>query len=104
MNIKRTAITRCRRDAFTLVEVLATLALAAIVIPVAMEGISLATATAGEARRMMEAASLAELKLAELRLDDTLQNGTLDGDFGDDWQEYRWTAEVSDWDGNSACG
>jgi len=50
---------------------------------------------------MMEGASLAELKLAELRLDDTLHNGTLDGDFGDDWPEYRWAAEISDSDADS---
>ena len=40
-----------QRRAFTLVEVLAALAFTAIVLPVAMKGISLATTAASEARR-----------------------------------------------------
>ena len=90
---------RRRRGAFTLVEVLATLALAAIILPVAMRGISLATAAAGDARRQMEAASLAEATLAELLVTDAWQGTELSGDCGPDWPEYRWTAEVEDWEG-----
>ena len=49
-----------RQRAFTLVEVLATLVLVAIILPVAMKGISLAAATAGDAKRKMEAAALVQ--------------------------------------------
>ena len=85
---------RKRRAAFTLVEVLAALMLAAIVLPIAMRGISLATSAAGTARRQMEAASLAEAKLAELIATGEWQGSNLSGDCGDAWPEYRWSAEV----------
>ena len=89
------------RAAFTLVEVVATLTLAAVILPVAMRGISLATAAAGQARRQMEAASLAEAKLAELRASGQWQGADRTGDCGPDWPDYRWTAEVSEWEGTS---
>jgi len=89
----------CRQQrAFTLVEVLVTLALMAIILPVAMKGISLATTTAGLAKQRMEAASLAETKLAEILVTGAWQNGNLSGDFGPDWPQYRWVAEVRDWE------
>ncbi len=90
---------RHRRRAFTLIEVLAALALVAIILPVAMKGISLATTTAGLAKQRMEAASLAERKLAELLATGEWQNGDLVGDFYPDWPDYRWSAEVRDWEG-----
>ncbi|MFH0965931.1 MAG: type II secretion system protein [Planctomycetota bacterium] len=88
-----------RRTAFTLVEVLATLTLAAIILPVAMRGIALATSASGQAKRQMEAASLAEEKLAELVATGGWQGTDLSGDFGEDWPGYRWRADVSDWNG-----
>ena len=87
------------RRAFTLVEVLASLALVAIILPVVMKGISLATMMAGTAKHRVEAASLAEAKLAELLATDGWQNGNLAGDFGSDRPDYRWTAEAQDWEG-----
>ena len=87
------------RSGFTLVEVLATLTLLAIILPVAMRGISLATAAAGNARRDMEAASLAEATLNELLATGAWQGSELSGDYGQDWPEYRWTAEVENWEG-----
>ena len=87
--------------AFTLVEVLATLTLMAIIMPVAMRGISLATATAGQARRQVEAVSLAESKLAELQATGEWQGGSLSGDCGTDWPDYQWACEVNDWEGTT---
>ena len=55
---------------FTLIEVLAAMAIIALVLPVAMRAISLATRLGGEARRRSEAAELARLKL-----DDLISNG-----------------------------
>lgn len=87
-----------RRSAgFTLVEILATLALVAIVLPVAMSGISLALRVADESRRQTEAATLARNKLAEIVAYNLWQTTTLSGDFGPDMPEYRWAATVSDW-------
>lgn len=90
---------RRRQRAFTLVEVLAALTLVAIILPAAMKGISLATATAGLAKREMVAVSLAETKLAELLATGEWQNGNVFGDFGAEWPDYRWTVEVTDWEG-----
>jgi len=87
--------------AFTLVETLATLALVAIILPVAMRGISLATAAASQAKRQTEAASLAEAKLNELLTTNAWQSSELSGDFGQDWPGYRWTAAVQSWLGTT---
>jgi len=89
---------RGRQRAFTLVEVLAALTLVAIILPAAMKGISLATATAALAKQKLTAASLAETKLAELLASGEWQNGDLAGDFGEEWPNYHWTAEATDWE------
>lgn len=90
------ACPRAARRGFTLVEALATLVLVAIILPVAMRGISLATAAAGHARRQVEAAALAEAKLAELVVTGGWQDADLAGDFGDDHPDYAWLAEVAE--------
>jgi len=92
---------RSRRAGFTLVEVLAALVLLATILPVAMRGISLATAAAGESRRQMEAASLAEAELADLLATDAWQGANLSGSFAPDWPDYQWTADVSNWEGTT---
>jgi len=76
---------------------LATVALIAIILPVAMRGIGLCTRLAGHSRREVEAASLAKAKLTELMAADEWDSGTGAGDFGTDWPDYRWSTEVSNW-------
>jgi general secretion pathway protein I len=83
---------------FTLMEVLAAVVFLAIVIPVAMQGISLATWVADSARRNAEAAELAQSKLEELQATREWQTGNLSGDFGEAHPEYRWTAELAPWE------
>ena len=90
-----------RPAAFTLVEVLAALVLVAIILPVAMRGISLATMAAANAKHRMEAASLAEAKLAELSVCSDCRLADLSGDCGPDWPAYRWAAELGDWEGST---
>ena len=82
------------RRGFTLMEVLATLVLIAIVIPVALEGISISLRAASTAKRSMEAVSLAETKLNELIATGEWQFGVLSGDFGQEFEQYRWDAEI----------
>ena len=89
----------CVRRAFTLVELMATLVLLAVILPVAMKGISMAIRTAGDARERTEAASLAETKLAELLTSGAWLGGNLSGDFGEDGPQYGWNAETSEWEG-----
>src|SRR5947209_4673020 len=92
----------CRRGGgFTLIEVLAALMLVAIVLPVAMRGVSVATAAASAARHRNEAAALAQSKLDELlanmQTQQTQMSSSMSGDFGGDWPEYQWSAELVTW-------
>jgi type II secretory pathway pseudopilin PulG len=90
-----------RRRAFTIVEVLATLTLAAIILPVAVHGILLCLATASNARQQAQAASLAQSKLAELVATGELYDAEMSGDFGEDLPEYTWAAQVNEWEEDS---
>ena len=87
-----TAASRQNRG-FTLAEVLVTLLFLAIVLPVAMRGVSLSMAAASNARHTREATALAQSKLAELTTI-TLPSGTQSGDFAPDYPEYQWTCQV----------
>ncbi len=87
---------------FTLIEVLATLMLMAIVLPAVMRGATLATAAASTARRRTEAAGLAEAKLGELVAAQQFQGNSLSGDFGADWPDYKWEASVQSWSRNAS--
>lgn len=89
-----------RAAAFTLPEVLATLVLIGIVVPVAMSGISLALAAAGHARNTAQAASLGEAKLMELVATGQWAMSGSAGDFGTDWPQYRWTSQITNRDFN----
>jgi len=85
------------RAGFTLIEVLASLLILAIVVPVAMQAVSLATGTATISRQRAEAAALAESQLAYLMASGEWQTGTLQGDFGELYPEFQWFASVNTW-------
>ncbi|MEA2710205.1 MAG: putative rane protein [Phycisphaerales bacterium] len=89
MTIRRTCLHGCGRG-FTLVEVLATLVLLGIILPVAMRGVSMSMAAASSARHTAEATALAEAKLNQLVADGTWASATLSGDFSPDQPEYQW--------------
>ena len=82
-------------------EALAAVVLVAIVLPVAMRGISLATSMAETARRKAEAVTLAHSKMCELIATGQAQTATLNGDFGPDWPGFHWTAELQNWDSST---
>ena len=86
-----------RLGGFTFVELLATVVLIAIIMPVAMRSIGLCTQLAGQSRRQIEAASLAKTKLTELTVTRDWQNGNQRGDFGTDWTGYEWEATITNW-------
>ena len=99
MTRRRTASGRARiRRAFTIVEVLATLTLAAIILPVAVRGILLCLATAGHARQQAQAASLAQTKLDELVATGDLYDVEMEGDFGEELPGFTWAAQVDEWE------
>ena len=84
------------RHGFTMIEVLASMMLVAIVLPVAMKGVSLALQTASLARQRSLAASLAETQMNDLITaadwDQTSMQGTFEENPG-----YSWTADLTQW-------
>ena len=84
---------RFAQRGFTLVEVLATLVLMGIIVPVAMQGISISLRAATHAKRTSEATILAETKLNDLVTTRTWSTVAANGDFGQDWPDYRWTCQ-----------
>jgi prepilin-type N-terminal cleavage/methylation domain-containing protein len=86
-----------RFGGFTFIELLATIVLIGIIMPVAMRSIGLCTRLGGHSRRQIEAATLARTKLTELTVSQDWKTSEKSGDFGSDWPGYRWTATVSNW-------
>ena len=98
MTCLATSRRRRPRGGFTIVEILATLTLVCIVLPVAVHGILLCLETASHARQQAEATTLAQSKLAELVATGQWYDAQSEGDFGDDWPQYRWAAWVYTWE------
>jgi prepilin-type N-terminal cleavage/methylation domain-containing protein len=85
------------RRGFTLIEALIAMTLMAIILPIAMQGISIALSLSSDARRKSEAATLARMKLDELVVTTQWNGGQLRGNFGDSWQDYEWEATTNSW-------
>ena len=84
-----------RRNGFTLIEVLATMVLLALVLPAAMRGATIAMAAASSARHRTEAATLAQSKLNEL-IATSMWNAGQSGDFAQqNHPEYHWSTQSS---------
>jgi prepilin-type N-terminal cleavage/methylation domain-containing protein len=89
----------CKRQGFTLVEMLATILIIALVLPTAMRGIALVTRMASQSNRKIIAATLAEAKMSELIASGEWEHGGLSrGNFGDDYPEYVWDIDVENWE------
>jgi len=86
--------TRGLRRAFTLIEVLATMVLLGIVLPVAMRGVSMALAASEYSRHTAEASSLAQEKLSELSVLGVASSTGNAGDFGADHPDYHWSLQT----------
>jgi prepilin-type N-terminal cleavage/methylation domain-containing protein len=82
---------------FTFIELLATVVLIGLIMPVAMRSIGLCTRMGGLSRKQVEAASLAKMKLTDLTVTGDWENGNQKGDFGTDWPGYQWSALVTNW-------
>jgi type II secretory pathway pseudopilin PulG len=108
MNRPRRPSRRRRAAAYSLVEVLAALLLAAIVLPVAMRGITLATRITSVGADEIEATMLAELKMNELLASGSYATGDDSGDFSDytedetEYARYEWKSHAEDWDDDGA--
>lgn len=92
---------RCGQG-FTLIEALVAIVLVAVVLPVALAGISHAIRGAELARRHDVALRVASARLARLVADGSWASSAGDGDCdpavdGDDAAGYRWQVAVSAW-------
>ena len=95
----RNGSTRSRRCAagFTFAEVLAALAIMAIVLPVAIEGMRLANRAGVVAQRKGVAVQLADGLLNEMIAMDSWQGTDQSGTFGQDREGYRWKLFNENW-------
>src|SRR4051812_36630552 len=90
MNTRRNRFPR----GFTLIEVLITMMLMALILPAAMKGASIAMASASSARHRTEAATLATSKLNELiALNEW--NFAQQGNFAPQHPEYNWSSQAA---------
>ncbi len=88
---------RKRRRGFTLVEVLAAMLFMAIVIPVAMQGLQVASLAGEVAQRKMVAARIGNKLLNELKVTGRLQNSSQTGVVKESGLPYRWSVKNEAW-------
>ena len=93
----RTERPRRSRRAFTLIEVLAALLLMAIVIPVAMQGMSVASRACLLGQRKAAAMRVAERMINELIVTGEINQSTLSGTIADGDTSYPWTMQSEPW-------
>ncbi len=84
-------------DAFTLAEVLAALVFMAIVIPVALQGLQIASRAGTVAERKREAARVAERVLNESIVTTNYFQAVSSGTVSEAEREYRWTLRSEAW-------
>jgi type II secretion system protein I len=82
---------------FTLAEVLAALMFMAIVIPVALQGLNIASRAGSVAERKALGARLAETKLNELIVTKQWQSSAQRGTIQEGHQSYTWTLQSEPW-------
>ena len=90
------------RAGFTLAEVLAALAFMAIVIPVALQGLRIASRAGIVAERKATGARLAERKLNELIVTGQWQSAASKGTIQEGLQNYSWRLQSEPWVEDSA--
>lgn len=86
-----------RRHGLTLVEVLASLALLALVVPVAMEALAVASRAGELGQRKAAAMRVGERVLEELLLGGDLPSGSSGGVAQEGAFEYPWSMRVENW-------
>lgn len=98
MNYRIFTYNNQKRSGFTFVEMLAAMIFVAIVIPIAVEGIRVASRVGEVADHKRTGAQLADEMLNELILSGDWAEAETEGDFDDDWPDYRWEIETEEWD------
>jgi prepilin-type N-terminal cleavage/methylation domain-containing protein len=96
-NLDNPIAAKGHRSGFTLAEVLAALLLLAIVIPVALQGLRVASKAGEVGQRKMIAARIGNKVLNELKVTGQLQNTGQTGVVQDHGIGYRWTVKNQSW-------
>ena len=86
-----------RGDAFTLAEVLAALLFMAIVIPVAVRGLQVASLAGTVGQRKTVAAQIGERVMNELRVTGQLKDSSQSGTIQQGGLDYRWELRSEAW-------
>ncbi len=104
MRFRPLNVTRAgRRRGFSLVEVLAAMLLVAIVVPVAVEAVSLSAQVGSVAQRKREAAQLADRLLSEAVVTGSWQTGATDtSELEAAWPELRFEVTSEAWPDSEA--
>ena len=89
---------RRRSAGFTLAEVLAALVFMAIVIPVAIEGLRVASLAGEVADRKSSAARIAQRMLNEVMVTGQWKSSAPGGDIEDPPQTYHWKVKAAPWE------
>jgi len=97
MNISRFRQRIRSRAGFTFAEVLAALAFMAIVIPVVLQGISIANRAGVGAERKEIAVQLAANMLNQLSISNFWQTAQASGTFEQDYPGYAWSMQQQTW-------
>ncbi|MEO8427782.1 MAG: type II secretion system protein [Verrucomicrobiota bacterium] len=95
--IRQSGAAKRGRAAFTLVEVLAALAFMAIVIPVAVDGLRIASLAGQVGQRKAVAARIAERVLNELVITGQFRSPTQGGTIREGVQPYQWSMRSEPW-------
>ena len=101
MRAQRSRGSRRLQAGFTLVEMLAAMLFMAIVIPVALQGLRIASRAGAVAARKGVAVQLAESKLNELIVTSQWHNSGQGGACGPQWPGYQWTLKNEAWNGDT---
>lgn len=96
-NADRARAARAARAGFTLAEVLAALAFMAIVIPVAVQGIQVASRAGQVALRKADAMRVAERVMNELDVTGMLISGSQNGVIEEGARAFRWEMQAHPW-------
>ena len=94
---RRSPVVKRARAGFTLAEVLAALLFMAIVIPVAVQGLHIASRAGSVSERKALGARLAERKLNELLVTGQWQSAAQKGTVSEGFQSYTWQLQSEPW-------
>jgi prepilin-type N-terminal cleavage/methylation domain-containing protein len=97
LNVDHLTAAKRRRSGFTLAEVLAALMLMAIVIPVALQGLHIASMAGEVGQRKMIAARIGNKVLNELKVTAQLQNTGQTGVVQEHGLSYKWAVKSQSW-------